>query len=112
MEIFDGKPTKEPVEIKIQKQQELEYTLRTRVRYIPGLILWEFDLNTFELNKATVDKKIILDFDGKPRTQNKVIYKNHCWYFQSHNLRAAVKKVNKFMKIHFNIEQYLKIVEK
>jgi hypothetical protein len=88
------------VEITAEKEQRKEIKLIGQQRKIPGLILWEFNTKTNELQPAQYKKEDveIKSLDPTPEAltkRNKVVVNEHCIYFQALNRKNAIKKLSR-----------------
>ena len=94
-EIIPEIKAQDKVEIVAQQQQKKEVKLLGSQRKIPGLILWEYNLNTQTLSIATFIKQN-LEYKGEnnlPEIRNRVNIKEGCVYFQALNKKNAIKKL-------------------
>jgi hypothetical protein len=90
--IQDFKETK--VEITTEQEQKKEIKLIGQQRKIPGLILWEFNYKTKELQPAQFKKEdvVIKSLQPTPEALTKrsnVIVKENCYYFQALNRKEC-----------------------
>ena len=79
-------------------EQRKEYRLIGSQKAIPGLILFEYDLTTGELHRASVKKEITLYVDGTAGTKTRVDSKDLCLYIQALNEANAMRKVQQLLR--------------
>lgn len=89
-------------------QQRQEYRLIGSQRRIPGLILWEYDLTTGELMKASMKKELQLGMDGTVGAKSRVDSKDLCLYIQALNEQNAMRKVKQMLRRKSTRESLLK----
>lgn len=68
------------------------------VRRIPGLILFEYDLTTGALSRASMKKEIELNIDGRIGAKSRVDSRDLCLYIQALNEENAMRKVRQLLK--------------
>jgi hypothetical protein len=101
------------IELSVKKQVDQEYTLRGRMRLIPGLTLFEFDWKEMALKKSDIITCEMISFESKEAIErDKVVMNPYGYYFQAHNVKAAVRKINKMIFKTIKVENYFKIVDK
>jgi hypothetical protein len=98
---------KSQLEIKAKQKQEFKFLGNTR--RIPGLKIFKFSYETFEVKEVVIKKSNTVDIEGNPTENNKVFCDPKCYYFQCHNLRTAVEKANKIVKEKTGVEDYFKL---
>lgn len=91
---------KDQVQVHGQKQVESKKVFLGSIRKIPGHTLFEFNLDTYELQKAEIKVDVIVNSSTEYKTRTSVIKKENCIYIQALNLKNARKKILK----HFNIK--------
>lgn len=74
-------------------QQRKEYRLIGSQKHIPGLILFEYDLTTGVLSRASAQKEINLNIDGSVGSTTRVDAKDLCLYVQAINEANALRKI-------------------
>lgn len=79
-------------------EQRKEFALIGSQMRIPGLILFEYDMTTGELRRASVDRKISLHLDGTVGADNKVSARDLCLYIQALNEQNAMRKVHQMLQ--------------
>ena len=87
-----------PDALELVQQQRKEYRLIGSQRRIPGLILFEYDLTTGELRRASMKTEIGLTLDGKLNRTSKVNSRELCLYIQAINEQNAMRKVQQLLK--------------
>jgi hypothetical protein len=88
------------VQIIAEQQQRKHTEYLGSMRKIPGLILWELNLETRELNPAQFKKDDIQISSLNPTSASstlrlKVDKKEGCYYFQALNRKSALLKLIK-----------------
>lgn len=71
-----------------------------------GHTLYEFDKTNFELRKATFKQKnAVFKFiqDAGPDLRKEVVIKENCFYVSSLNVKNAVKKIHKQLRVAYVI---------
>ena len=89
-------------------EQRKEFTLIGSQRRIPGLILFEYDLTTGELRRASVKKELTLQIDGRVGSNNRVDTSELCLYIQALNQENVMRKVKQLLRRKSVIEKLLK----
>lgn len=89
-------------------EQRKEFRLIGSQKRIPGLILFEYDLTTGELQRASMKKEIQFNMDGTVGAKSRVDSKDLCLYIQALNEENAMKKVQKMLRRKSVREQLLK----
>lgn len=79
-------------------EQRKEYRFIGSQRRIPGLILFQYDLTTGELQQAPMKKEIELTVDGRLNKNNKVEAGALCLYVQALNKENALRKVRSLLR--------------
>lgn len=82
--------------IEIQKQVKQEYKLIGSMFYQKGHTLFEYNVKTKSIKKATY--KMIEDtiqFNHNPLQKRELIIKQDCYYLQALNMNNALKKLRK-----------------
>ncbi|MBQ1792650.1 MAG: hypothetical protein II008_20945 [Oscillospiraceae bacterium] len=79
-------------------EQRKEFRLIGSQRRIPGLILFEYDLTTGELQRASMKKEVQLNIDGTIGKNSHVDSKDLCLYIQALNEENAMRKVRKMLR--------------
>ena len=87
-----------PDALELVQQQRKEYRLIGSQRRIPGLILFEYDLTTGELRRASMKTEIGLTLDGKLDRNRRVNSRELCLYIQAINEQNAMRKVQQMLK--------------
>lgn len=91
--------------IELVKPNQQEYKYIGSFRIIPGLKLWEYNLQTEELKLAELNKTSIAKLDGSALENKKCERHNNCIYFQALNFTNAEKKAAKIKKYYNSIIQ-------
>ena len=89
-------------------EQRKEYKLLGSERRIPGLILFEYDLTTGELQRASLKKEVELNMDGTVGSKSRVDARDMCLYIQAINEQNAMRKVKQLLRRKSIREQLLK----
>lgn len=82
--------------IEIQKQVKQEYKLIGSMSYQKGHTLFEYNVKTKSIKKATY--KMIEDtiqFNSIPLQKRELVIKQDCYYLQALNMNNALKKLRK-----------------
>lgn len=87
-----------PDALELVQQQRKEYRLIGSQRHIPGLILFEYDLTTGELRRASMKTEISITLDGKLDRTRQVNSRELCLYIQAINEQNAMRKVQQLLK--------------
>ena len=87
-----------PDALELVQQQRKEFRLIGSQRRIPGLILFEYDLTTGELRRASMKTEIGLTLDGKLDRTRQVNSRELCLYIQAINEQNAMRKVQQMLK--------------
>ena len=94
--------------VELVDEQRKEYRLIGSQRRIPGLILFEYDLTTGELRRASMKKEVQLTIGGTIIKNTTVNSKDLCLYIQSLNEENAMRKVHKMLRRKSTRESLLK----
>ena len=86
---------KHEVQSKISK--ELKYI--GSINHRPGHTLFEVNMNTCDIKKAEIQRKVMVGLDGKPVYQSKVMMNKDCYYLEALNVKNAKKKFLKKLKM-------------
>lgn len=89
-------------------QQRKEYRLLGSKKRIPGLILFEYDVTTGELIRASLKKEVELMIDGRVMKNTRVDTRDMCLYIQALNEENALRKVKQLLRRKNVTEQLLK----
>jgi hypothetical protein len=97
MKLTDLNENAEGNEIVLEQQEKKEIKFIGSQRYIPGLILWEYNPISKTLVKATYKSRAVIikwidqmgNYDYV--IQNKVSANESCRYFQALNMKNAIK---------------------
>lgn len=65
---------------------------------VPGHILWEFNIATGKLERATVVRKVAIGMNGKEKKSSVVMEKENCLYFFALNEKNAWKRLGKIIQ--------------
>lgn len=84
--------------IELVAQQRKEYRLIGSEKRIRGLILFEYDLTTGELRRASMKKELQLEADGTVGSRCRVDSQDLCLYIQAINEQNALRKVQKLLR--------------
>ena len=79
--------------LELVAEQRKEFRLIGSQKRLPGLILFEYDLTTGELRRASQTMEIAIGLDGTPSMKTKVGARELCLYVQALNERNAMRKV-------------------
>lgn len=79
--------------LELVAEQRKEFRLIGSQKRIPGLILFEYDLTTGELRRASQTKEMSIGLDGTPSVKTRVSARELCLYVQALNERNAIRKV-------------------
>jgi hypothetical protein len=90
-------------------EQRKEYRLIGSEKTIKGLILFEYDLTTGELKRASIAKEAVLSIDGRVGANRRVNARDLCLYVQAINEDVAMRKVRKLLRRKAVREQLLKL---
>jgi hypothetical protein len=85
-------------EIHADAQQKQEYKYVGSKRHIPGLKLWELNIENFEIKEVEIVKTVAIGTDKKPVFTKKANYNPKHLYCQALNLKNAEKKFEKIIK--------------
>ena len=80
------------------EEQRREFRLIGSQKRIPGLILFEYDLTTGQLQRASMKKEIQLNLDGTTGSKSRVDSRDMCLYIQAINEQNAMRKVQKLLR--------------
>jgi hypothetical protein len=99
MRDFDSNPNlKDKTELSVSQEQEYRETLETTIFSHPNHTLWEIEVNTLEVNKATYEERDIKVDLSKAMSvltpKGKVIIKSGYAYVSALNKKNALKKYN------------------
>ena len=72
-----------------------EFHLIGSQRKVKGHTLYAFNIVTKELMVASVERKVLLGFDGNVMYENKLTVEKNCIYLQALNEKNAKKKLLK-----------------
>lgn len=72
-----------------------EFHLIGSQRKVKGHTLYAFNIVTKELMVVSLERKLILGFDGNVMYENKLTVEKNCIYFQALNEKNAKKKLLK-----------------
>lgn len=89
-------------------EQRKEYRLIGSQKRIPGLILFEYDLTTGELRRASMKKEVQLNLDGTMGAKSRVDSKELCLYVQAINEQNAMRKVKQMLRRKTTRQKLLK----
>lgn len=89
-------------------EQRKEFRLIGSQKRIPGLILFEYDLATGELQRASMKKEIEMNLDGTVGAKSRVDSRDMCLYIQAINEQNALRKVKQLLRRKSVREQLLK----
>lgn len=84
--------------LELVAQQRKEYRLIGSEKRIRGLILFEYDLTTGELRRASMKKELQLEADGTVGSRCRVDSQDLCLYIQAINQQNALRKVQKLLR--------------
>lgn len=84
--------------LELVQQQRKEFRLIGSQRRIPGLILFEYDLTTGELRRASMKKELTLQIDGTVDKNSRVDSRDLCLYIQAINEENARRKVKQMLR--------------
>lgn len=90
------------------EEQRKEYRFIGTQRRIPGLILFEYDLTTGQLQRASMKKEVQLNMDGTVGAKRRVDSKEMCLYVQAINEHNALRKVKQLLRRKTVRKQLLK----
>jgi len=98
MEIFDLHKTqemqKDKIEVLHKQQQKQEFKLIGRVRRVPGLTMYSYNLKIGEIKVAEIEQCKSIDYTTrKPLTNAKILIEKDCIYRQALNIRNFVKRL-------------------
>lgn len=79
-------------------ERRKEYRLIGSEKPIPGLTLFEYDLTTGELRRASVKKEVRLFIDGTTGSKSRVDTRDLCLYIQALNEANALRKVQQLLR--------------
>ena len=79
-------------------EQRKEYTFLGSIRWVPGLILFEYDLTTGELRRPSMKNELILTDSGVLNKNHRVNQTSFCLYIQALNEQNALRKVRQLLK--------------
>lgn len=82
-------------------EQRKEFRLIGSQRRIPGLLLFEYDLTTGDLRRASMKTEIALTVDGKLDKTHEVRSRDLCLYVQALNEKNAMKKVLQMLRSRY-----------
>lgn len=100
---------KKKTQLEIKAEQKQEFKFVGNIRKIPGLKIFKFSYETFEVKEVVIKEPDTVNIEGNPTENNKVFCDPKCYYFQCHNLRAAVKKANKIVEEKTGVVDYFKL---
>lgn len=83
------------IEQQVDKQQE--YRLVAQMRLKRGLSVFYYDMNTGEVEKLEIKKKVAIGYDKKVKKTNEAQDKKNCIYVQALNKKNAIKKFKKMI---------------
>lgn len=89
-------------------EQRKEFRLIGSQKRIPGLILFEYDLTTGNLQRASMKKEIEINLDGTVGAKSRVDSRDMCLYIQAINEQNAIRKVKQLLRRKRVREQLLK----
>lgn len=89
--------TRQDAQELVQRKRQ-EFRLIGSVKRIPGLILFEYDLTTGVLRRATMKKEVELNIDGRIGAKARVDSRDFCLYIQALNEENAMRKVRQMLK--------------
>lgn len=76
-----------------QKQEERKTAFLGSMRYVPGLTIFELNLDTGNITKAEIKvEEVFVSFD-KSKTKRSLIKKENCIYIQALNEKNAKRKI-------------------
>lgn len=84
--------------LELVAEQRKEFRLIGSQRRIPGLILFEYDLTTGDLQRASMKKEVQLNIDGTIGKKSHVDSKDLCLYIQALNEENAMRKVRQLLR--------------
>lgn len=84
--------------LELVAEQRKEFRLLGSQRRVPGLILFEYDLTTGDLRRASMKTEIALTIDGKLDKTREVMSRDLCLYVQALNEKNAMKKVRQMLR--------------
>ena len=79
-------------------EQRREFRLIGSQKRIPGLILFEYDLTTGQLQRLPPKKEIQLNLDGSTGFKSRVDSRDMCLYIQAINEQNAMRKVQQLLR--------------
>ena len=84
-------------ELEVQKKLKQEFKLIGQAKFNPGLQLFSFNTETYELKKAMfLEQKTAYFMDIKNNVRKKKVnVEKDCIYFQALNMKNAIKKIVK-----------------
>lgn len=99
--------------IQADAKQKQEFKRIGSMRLVPGLIVWKYNTKTEVLDEVDIQKELVYNADERRGEKKaKALHDPNCWYFQTHNMKAAVKKLNKMINRIKGISDYYVIVKK
>ena len=81
--------------VSILKDAQKEYKMVGFQKRVAGHILFEFNTEINQLNRAKVNHEAILNMDGSVSNKARVNIKKGCVYVQAMNEKNAIKKLIK-----------------
>lgn len=84
------------IRIESQVKKNQEFKLIGKLKRKPGLNLFSYNLKTYELKPADIEKKVFVGIDKRPVYKMNVVVEKDCFYFQALNLNSAKKKLLKY----------------
>lgn len=92
--IFSKVKPEEKIELQIQKQQQVEKVLMGKIIPHNNHTVWEINLKTEKIQKATyIEKDSVINFGGIPPKENmEVLYREGFDYVSALNKKNALKK--------------------
>ena len=94
--------------LELVQQQRQEYRLIGSQKRIPGLVLFEYDLTTGEIRRASMKKELQLEGDGTVGSKCRVDTQDLCLYIQALNEYNALRKARKMLRRKSTRESLLK----
>ena len=64
-----------------EARKEVHYRLIGQMRKIPGLKQYKYNLSTGEITELKIEKKVMVNLEGKPIKQNKAIFEENYLYW-------------------------------
>lgn len=86
---------KQEIENVIQAEPKQEFRFIGSMRKVPGLKIWEADMEALEVREAEFETNKTVDITKLESVRDTVIVKKGCVYIQAMNKEVAMRKIIK-----------------